>query len=49
MSGPSRFEHKPTKVKWDRLLIPFVVGLMVLGIVISLLLAHYGWVSVETP
>jgi hypothetical protein len=50
MSGSRRFEHanKPTVVKRDRLLIPLAFGLAALGIVISLVFAHYGWAPAES-
>jgi hypothetical protein len=45
MSGKNRLEHKQKSatLKRDRGWIVLVSALVVLGIAISLVLAHYGW------
>jgi hypothetical protein len=50
MSGQERLHRKqrPAKVKRRRLPILLIVGLVAIGIVISLVLTHYGWVPAET-
>jgi hypothetical protein len=50
MAGQRRLvrQQKPVRVKRDRIAILLVVGLTALGITISLVFTHYGWVPVES-
>jgi hypothetical protein len=50
MAGQRRLERQqmPVRVKRDRLAILLVATLTALGITISLVSTHYGWVPVES-
>jgi hypothetical protein len=47
MSGPQRFLHEPKAFGLNRHTILLLVGLVALGIVVSLAFAYYGWAPIE--